>query len=108
MAPDTRLKTAVGTGGAKKGGEVEKEKKPARKSVDGDGCWDVSSNELLDCFEFVGKKGAQVRAGEGGSEAVVLRPKFAGQWRSIIGEQCFMNGVHYLAISVEGHKCGGP
>ena len=104
MAPDTRLKTAVGTGGSKKGGEVEKEKKPARKSVDGDGCWDVSSNELLDCFEFVGKKGAQVRAGEGGSEAVVLRPKFAGQWRSIIGEQCFMNGVHYLAIRVEGHS----
>ena len=33
-----------------------------RKSVDGDGCWDVERNEALDCFEFVGTKGAPARS----------------------------------------------
>lgn len=27
-----------------------------RKSVDGDGCWDVAASDALDCFQFVGAK----------------------------------------------------
>ena len=40
-----------------------------------------------------------VRAGEGGSESAVLRNRFAGEWRTILGEQCYLTGVHYLAVS---------
>lgn len=97
------------SGAAKKGGADKKADKgpPVRKSVDGDGCWDVESNQALDCFEFVGAKGAPARAGEGGSESAVLRNKYGGQWRTILGEQCYMTGVHYLAVRVEGFSRNG-
>jgi hypothetical protein len=105
MAPATRQP------GAKKGAAVSDKNAPKaaaqRKSVDGDGCWDVEGNEALDCFEFVGAKGAAARQGEGGSETAVLRGKYAGQWRTILGEQCYMTGVHYLAVRVEGHSRNG-
>ena len=77
---------------------------PIRKSVDGDGCWDVASNERLDCFEFVGAQGSPARPSEGGSETVVICSKYSGKWRTIMGEQCYMTGVHYLAMRVEGHS----
>ena len=48
-----------------------------------------------------------VRAGEGGSESAVLRNRFAGQWRTILGEQCYLTGVHYLAVRVEGFSRNG-
>jgi len=87
-------------------GEVNKGP-PIRKSVDGDGCWDVASNERLDCFEFVGAQGSPARPSEGGSETAVMRSKYAGKWRTIMGEQCYMTGVHYLAMRVEGHSRSG-
>jgi hypothetical protein len=55
MAPATR-KAARKKGAAM--AEKDAAKALAQKiSVDGDGCWDVESNEARDCFEFAGLKG---------------------------------------------------
>lgn len=105
MAPATRQS------GTRKGATDSDRNAPKaavqRKSVDGEGCWDVERNAELDCWEFVGAKGTAAQQGEGGSETAVLRGKFAGQWRTILGEQCYMTGVHYLAVRVEGHSRNG-